>query len=100
MRRIADRYPGRAKTDARAAFTIADATRFLPHTLRSVDIGDNALAELDVLIGFDDDLAADATGIHPALEQAIGPRTSHPAVLESSPVAADLPTSPRQADAN
>jgi hypothetical protein len=56
-------------------------------------VNDNALAELDVLVGFDDDLAGEATrisnrirglltGIHPALERAIGPRISHPAVLE------------------
>ncbi|MFT7839484.1 IS110 family transposase [Saccharothrix sp. BKS2] len=93
MRRIADLYPGRAKTDARDAFVIADAARSLPHTLRPVDVGDDALAELDVLVGFDDDLAGEATrianrirglltGVHPALERAIGPRISHPAVLE------------------
>jgi len=93
MRRIADLYPGRAKTDARDAFIIADAARSLPHTLRPVDVGDEALAELEVLVGFDDDLAGEATrlsnrirglltGIHPALEHAIGPRVSHPAVLE------------------
>ncbi|QUQ63521.1 IS110 family transposase [Kutzneria sp. CA-103260] len=93
MRRIADLYPGKAKTDARDAFIIADAARSLPHTLRPVDVGDDALAELEVLVGFDDDLAGEATrignrirglltGIHPALERAIGPRISHPAVLE------------------
>lgn len=93
MRRIADLYPGRAKTDARDAFVIADAARSLPHTLRPVDVGDEALAELEVLVGFDDDLAGETTrlsnrirglltGIHPALERAIGPKISHPAVLE------------------
>jgi transposase len=93
MRRIADLYPGKAKTDARDAFIIADAARSLPHTLRPVDVGDEALAELDVLVGFDDDLAGEATrianrirglltGIHPALERALGPRITHPAVLE------------------
>ncbi|WP_410598082.1 IS110 family transposase [Amycolatopsis sp. lyj-23] len=93
MRRIADLYPGRAKTDARDAFVIADAARSLPHTLRPVDVGDDTLAELEVLVGFDDDLAGEATrisnrirglltGIHPALEHAIGPKVSHPAVLE------------------
>ncbi|GAB3890385.1 IS110 family transposase [Kibdelosporangium lantanae] len=93
MRRIADLYPGRAKTDARDAFVIADAARTLPHTLRPVDVDDDALAELDVLVGFDDDLAGEATrlanrirglltGIHPALERAIGPKISHLAVLE------------------
>ena len=32
MRRIADLYPGEAKTDARDAFIIADAARAMPHT--------------------------------------------------------------------
>lgn len=93
MRRIADLYPGRSKTDARDSFIIADAVRSLPHTLRSVDVGDDALAELEVLVGFDDDLAGEATrignrirgllaGVHPALERVIGPRISHLAVLE------------------
>jgi hypothetical protein len=34
MRRIADLHPGKAKTDARDAFVIADAARTLPQTLR------------------------------------------------------------------
>lgn len=34
MRRIADLYPGEAKTDARDAAVIADAARTMPHTLR------------------------------------------------------------------
>jgi transposase len=92
MRRIADLYPGHAKTDARDAFIIADAARTLPHTLRPVDVGDDALAELDVLVGFDNDLAEATrlanrisgllTSVHPALERAIGPRISHLAVLD------------------
>lgn len=93
MRRIADLYPGQAKTDARDAFIIADTARTMPHTLRRVDTGDDTLAELDVLTGFDDDLAGEATrisnrirglltGIHPALERVLGPRVTHPAVLE------------------
>lgn len=40
---------------------IADAARTLPHTLRRVDAGEEALAELKVLVGFDDDLAGEAT---------------------------------------
>lgn len=40
MRRIADLYPGQAKTDARDAHIIADAARTMPHTLRRVDVGD------------------------------------------------------------
>jgi transposase len=93
MRRLADLYPGTAKTDARDAFVIADAARTLPHTLRRVDLGDEALAELGVLVGYDDDLAGEATrisnrirglltGIHPALERVLGPKITHPAVLE------------------
>jgi transposase len=93
MRRLADVHPGNAKTDARDAFVIADAARTLPHTLRRVDSGQEALAELEVLVGFDDDLAAEATRlvnrirgllvtIHPSLERAIGPRLHHPAALE------------------
>jgi hypothetical protein len=44
MRRIADLYPGEAKTDARDAFVIADAARAMPHTLRAVDPDDEAVA--------------------------------------------------------
>lgn len=93
MRRVADLYPGQAKTDARDAFIIADTARTMPHTLRRVDLGDVALAELGVLVGFDDDLAGEATrisnrirglltGIHPTLERVLGPKITHPAVLE------------------
>jgi transposase len=93
MRRIADLHPGSAKTDARDAYVIADAARTLPHTLRRVDVGDDALAELEVLVGFDDDLAGEATRltnrirglltqIHPALERALGKNIQHKAVLE------------------
>ncbi len=84
MRRIADLHPGSAKTDARDAYVIADAARVMPHTLRRVDVGEEALAELNVLVGFDDDLAAEATRltnrlrglltqVHPALERVLGP---------------------------
>jgi len=93
MRRVADLYPGQAKTDARDAFIIADTARTMPHTLRRVDVGDETLTELGVLVGFDDDLAGEATrvsnrirglltGIHPALERVLGPRINHLAVLE------------------
>ncbi|WP_350246429.1 IS110 family transposase [Rhodococcus sp. D-6] len=93
MRRVADLYPGQAKTDARDAFIIADTARTMPHTLRRVDVGDETLTEFGVLVGFDDDLAGEATrvsnrirglltGIHPALERVLGPRINHLAVLE------------------
>jgi transposase len=92
MRRIADLYPGEAKTDARDAHIIADAARTMPHTLRDLAPTDEAIAELEMIVGFDDDLAGEATRIsnrlrglltqiHPALERVLGPRLDHPAVL-------------------
>lgn len=93
MRRIADLQPGQAKTDAREAAIIAEAARTMPHTLRSIALDDETLAELGVLCGFDDDLAAQITPtsnrirglltqIHPALERALGPHLDHPAVAD------------------
>lgn len=92
MRRIADLYPGEAKTDARDAFIIADAARAMPHTLRTLDLADETVAELAMITGFDDDLAGESTRIanrlrglltqiHPSLEWVLGPRIQHPAVL-------------------
>lgn len=92
MRRIADLYPGEAKTDARDAFIIADAARAMPHTLRAIDGDDETIAELEMIVGFNDDLAGEATRvanrlhalltqIHPSLERVLGPRLQHPAVL-------------------
>ena len=60
MRKAADLYPGRSKTDARDAFIIADTARTMPHTLRSVDLADETLAALKVLAGFDEDLARES----------------------------------------
>src|SRR5690606_40929162 len=85
MRRIADLHPGAAKTDARDAFIIAAAARTMPHSLRRVSTDDEALADLEVIIGFDDDLAGEVTRItnrirglltqvHPALERVLGPK--------------------------
>ncbi|MCT2584640.1 IS110 family transposase [Actinophytocola gossypii] len=90
MRRIADLYPGEAKTDARDAFIIADAARTMPHTLRDLAPDDETVAELQMLVGFDDDLAQESTRItnrlrglltqiHPSLERVLGPRLDHPA---------------------
>ncbi|MGW3252280.1 IS110 family transposase [Streptomyces fungicidicus] len=92
MRRIADLYPGEAKTDARDAFVIADAARVMPHALRAVDPADETVAELAMITGFDDDLAGESTRIanrlhglltqiHPSLERVLGPRIQHPTVL-------------------
>ena len=93
MRRIADLHAGEAKTDARDTAIIAEAARSMPHTLRSLRLADQQLAELTMLCGFDDDLAAQITQtsnrirglltqIHPALEWALGPRLDHPVVLD------------------
>jgi hypothetical protein len=91
MRRIADLYPGEAKTDAKDAAVIADAARTMPHTLRSLELTDEITAELTMLVGFDQDLAAEATRtsnrirglltqFHPSLERVLGPRLDHPAI--------------------
>lgn len=93
MRRVADLHPGQAKTDARDAYIIADTARTMPHTLRGITVADEHIAELSMLCGFDDDLAAQLTGvrnrlrglltqIHPALERVVGPRLAHPAVVD------------------
>lgn len=98
MRRIADLHPGEGKTDARDAYVIADAARTMPHTLRRVGTDDETLAELGVLAGYDDDLAAESTRltnrlhdallhIHPALERLLGKHFDRPGVLELLAVA-------------
>ena len=92
MRRLADLHPGNAKTDARDAYVIANAALTVPHTLRTLDVPSEAQADLAMLLGFDDDLAAQVTAavnrlrgllvqILPTLEKALGDNTSHPAVL-------------------
>lgn len=92
MRRVADLHPGQAKTDARDAFIIANTARTLPHTLRGITVAEENIAELSMLCGFDDDLAAQITQvrnrlrgfltqIHPALERVLGPRLGHRAVI-------------------
>lgn len=93
MRRVADLHPGEAKTDARDAFIIAETARTMPSTLRSIQVADEQVAELSMLCGFDDDLAAQITQvsnrlrglltqIHPTLERVLGPRLDHPAILD------------------
>jgi transposase len=93
MRRIADLHAGESKTDARDAYIIAEAARSMPHSLRSMRLADNEVAELTMLCGFDEDLAGQITQtsnrirglltqIHPALERAIGPHLDHAAMLD------------------
>lgn len=92
MRRLADLHPGNAKTDARDAYVIANAAWTVPHTLRSLDVPAAAQADLAMLLGYDDDLGAQATAalnrlrgllvqIHPSLEMALGDNVSHRGVL-------------------
>ena len=61
MRRLADLHPGNAKTDARDAYVIANAALTVPHTLRRLAIPSEAQADLAMLLGYDDDLAAQVT---------------------------------------
>ncbi len=61
------------------------------HTLRTIDGEDQTIAELEMIVGFDDNLAGEATRvanrlhghtqIHASLERVLGPRLQHPAVL-------------------
>lgn len=86
MRRAADLYPGESKTDRRDAFVIADTARTRRKNVHWLDTAsDDLLEQLQVLNGFDIDLAADVTrltnrlrdllvSISPALERELGPR--------------------------
>jgi transposase len=109
MRRIADLHPGEGKTDARDAYIIADAARTMPHTLRRVGTDDETLAELGVLAGYDDDLAAESTRltnrlrdallhVHPTLERLLGKHFDRVGVLGLL-AQAPTPAALRQLDA-
>lgn len=85
------RSPGQHCNDAKDATVIADAARTVPRTLRSLELTDEIIAELTVLVGFDQDLAAEATRtsnrirglltqFHPSLERVLAPRLDHQAV--------------------
>lgn len=87
-----DLLTSQTRGNKRDAYVIADTARTMPHTLRSVDISDETSAELAMLVGFDDDLAGEATRIsnrlrglltqiHPSLERVLGPRIQHKALL-------------------
>lgn len=93
MRRVADLHAGEGKTNARDATIIVEAARSMPHTLHSLRLADEQLAELTMRCGFDDDLVAQIiqtsnrirgllTQIHPAPERVLGPRLDHLAVLD------------------
>lgn len=64
-----------------------------PHTLPTIALDDETLAELGVFCGFDDDLAGEITAvsnriralltqIHPAFERGLGPHLDRPAVAD------------------
>ena len=94
MRKAADLYPGKSKTDARDAFIIAETARAMPHTLRAVDRDSEVLSALKVFSGFDTDLTHECTRainrlrslllqIFPALERPFpGTVLTRPLVLE------------------
>ncbi|GAB2894413.1 hypothetical protein GCM10027074_72790 [Streptomyces deserti] len=101
MPRIADLYPGEANRCQDAAL-IADAARTMPLTLRSLELTDEITTELTMLVGFDQDLAAEATRtsnrirglltqFHPSLERVLGPRLDHPSPGSSSATAPRRP---------
>lgn len=74
-------------------FTMGEAVRAMPHMLGAIDGEDETTAELEMIVGFDDDLAGGATRVEnrlhglltqipPSLERVLGrPRLHHPAVL-------------------
>lgn len=73
-------YPGTAKTNEKDAFIIADATRTMLHTLRSIQVSDEDEAVLGMITGCDLDPARQITQasnrirrlysqIHPPLER-------------------------------
>ncbi|CAB0625995.1 IS110 family transposase [Corynebacterium diphtheriae] len=50
IRKAADLYPRRAKTDKRDAFIIADTARTMPHTLRAVDRNNEVLSRAEDVV--------------------------------------------------
>jgi transposase len=93
MRRMADLFPGLAKTDRRDARLIAEAARRLPDTVRGIGPVDAQVADVRQLAGHDADLVQRHTAlinqvrglltqVHPALERVLGPRLDRRGVLE------------------
>lgn len=92
MRAFARFKPGSSKTDRRDAKLIAQAAWAGPDALRRLKHPQEMDADIAMLSGFDQDLAAQATAtsnriqgiythIHPALGQALSAHLDHPAVV-------------------
>lgn len=90
MRRAAQLYPGAAKTDPRDSFVLADTARTHRRRVHWLSASDELLAELRILVGFDNDLAVDINrstnrlrdalvSVAPGLERVLGDRLDHPA---------------------
>ncbi len=86
-------YAGKAKTDPRDAWVLADYARRNADRLTWLDVGDELLAELSILNGRDVDLAHDInrasnrlrdalTSISPGLERVVGDRLDSPGVRD------------------
>jgi transposase len=92
MARAREFYAGESKTDPKDAFVLADVARAHPSRIVWLEQTTDALAELELLCGYDADLRGDANrltnrlrallGTHwPAVERALGERLDSPGVL-------------------
>ena len=92
MARARDFYAGESKTDPKDAFVLADVARAHPGRVVRLQPSSDALAQLELLCGYDADLRADANRITnrlrallvthwPALERAFGERLDSRGVL-------------------
>jgi len=92
MARARDFYAGASKTDPKDAFVLADVARAHPQRVVWLEPNREALAQLELLCGYDVDLRADANRITnrlrallvthwPALERALGDRLDSRGVL-------------------
>ena len=92
MARAREFYAGESKTDPKDAFVLADVVRAHPSRVVWLEPSSDALAQLELLCGYDADLRADANrlinrlrgllvGHWPALERALGERLDSRGVL-------------------
>jgi transposase len=92
MARAREFYAGESKTDPKDAFVLADVARAHPGRVVWLEPSSDALAQLELLCGYDADLRADANRVTnrlrallmthwPALERAFGARLDRRGVL-------------------